>query len=34
MNRFLGAQMKLISGYPSARDFVLASERGETDGGA
>jgi tripartite-type tricarboxylate transporter receptor subunit TctC len=26
--------MKLISGYPSARDFVLASERGETDGGA
>jgi tripartite-type tricarboxylate transporter receptor subunit TctC len=34
MNRFLGTQMKLISGYPSARDFVLASERGETDGGA
>jgi tripartite-type tricarboxylate transporter receptor subunit TctC len=34
MNRFLGAQMKLISGYPSARDFVLASERGEIDGGA
>jgi tripartite-type tricarboxylate transporter receptor subunit TctC len=34
MNRYLGAQMKLISGYPSARDFVLASERGETDGGA
>jgi tripartite-type tricarboxylate transporter receptor subunit TctC len=34
MNRFLGTQIKLISGYPSARDFVLASERGETDGGA
>ena len=27
MNRFLGTQIKLISGYPSARDFVLASER-------
>src|SRR5581483_8025141 len=26
--------IKLISGYPSARDFVLAAERGETDGGA
>jgi tripartite-type tricarboxylate transporter receptor subunit TctC len=34
MNRFLGTKMKLISGYPSARDFVLATERGETDGGA
>ena len=34
MNRFLGTRIKLISGYPSARDFVLASERGETDGGA
>jgi tripartite-type tricarboxylate transporter receptor subunit TctC len=34
MNRFLGTQIKLISGYPSARDFVLASARGETDGGA
>ena len=34
MNRYLGTQIKLISGYPSARDFVLASERGETDGGA
>ena len=34
MNRFLGTHIKLISGYPSARDFVLASERGEIDGGA
>ena len=34
MNRYLRTQIKLISGYPSARDFVLASERGETDGGA
>ena len=34
MNRYLGTQIKLISGYPSAREFVLASERGETDGGA
>jgi tripartite-type tricarboxylate transporter receptor subunit TctC len=34
MNRYLGAQIKLVTGYPSARDFVLASERGETDGGA
>lgn len=33
MNRLLGAQIKLVPGYPSARDFVLASERGETDGG-
>jgi tripartite-type tricarboxylate transporter receptor subunit TctC len=33
MNRLLGTQIRLISGYPSARDFVLASERGETDGG-
>ena len=33
MNRFLGTQMKLIPGYPSARDYVLAVERGETDGG-
>jgi tripartite-type tricarboxylate transporter receptor subunit TctC len=33
MNRFLGMQMKLIPGYPSARDYVLAVERGETDGG-
>ena len=34
MNRYLGAKIKLVTGYPSARDFVLASERGETDGGA
>src|SRR5262249_23853551 len=34
MNRYLGAQIKLVTGYPSARDFVLASERGETDGGS
>jgi len=33
MNRYLGMQMKLISGYPSARDYVLAVQRGETDGG-
>ena len=33
MNRLLGTQMRLIPGYPSARDFVLATERGETDGG-
>jgi tripartite-type tricarboxylate transporter receptor subunit TctC len=33
MNRLLGTQMRLVPGYPSARDFVLASERGETDGG-
>ncbi len=33
MNRFLGTQMKMVAGYPSARDYVLAAERGETDGG-
>ena len=33
MNRLIGTQMRLIPGYPSARDFVLAAERGETDGG-
>jgi tripartite-type tricarboxylate transporter receptor subunit TctC len=33
MNRFLGMQMRLIPGYPSAKDYVLAVERGETDGG-
>jgi tripartite-type tricarboxylate transporter receptor subunit TctC len=33
MNRLLDARIKLVPGYPSARDFVLASERGETDGG-
>jgi len=33
MNRLLDTRIKLVPGYPSARDFVLASERGETDGG-
>jgi len=33
MNSVLGASLKLIPGYPSARDYVLAVERGETDGG-
>ena len=33
MNRLLDTKVKLVAGYPSARDFVLASERGETDGG-
>jgi tripartite-type tricarboxylate transporter receptor subunit TctC len=33
MNSFIGTSMKLIPGYPSARDYVLALERGETDGG-
>jgi len=33
MNRFLGMQMRLIPGYPSARDYVMAVEREETDGG-
>jgi tripartite-type tricarboxylate transporter receptor subunit TctC len=33
MNRLLDTKVKLVPGYPSARDFVLASERGETDGG-
>jgi len=33
MNRFLGMQMKLIPGYPSAKDYVMAVEREETDGG-
>src|SRR5262249_56500465 len=33
MNRYLGTQLKAIPGYPSARDYVLAAERGETDGG-
>ncbi len=27
MNRFLGMQMRLIPGYPSARDYVMAVER-------
>ncbi len=33
MNRLLNTQFKAIPGYPSARDYVLATERGETDGG-
>src|SRR5579871_3382265 len=33
MNKYLGMQMKLIPGYPSARDYVIAVERGETEGG-
>jgi tripartite-type tricarboxylate transporter receptor subunit TctC len=33
MNRLLGSKIKIITGYPSARDYVLAVERGETDGG-
>jgi tripartite-type tricarboxylate transporter receptor subunit TctC len=34
MNRYLGTQFKPIPGYPSARDYVMAVERGETDGGS
>ena len=34
MNSYMGTKMKLIPGYPSARDFVLSNERHETDGGA
>lgn len=34
MNRYLGTQFKAIPGYPSARDYVMAVERGETDGGS
>ena len=34
MNTYFGTRMKLIPGYPSARDFVLSNERHETDGGA
>jgi tripartite-type tricarboxylate transporter receptor subunit TctC len=33
MNKFIGTQIKLIPGYPSARDYVMAVERQETDGG-
>src|SRR4029078_4502875 len=29
----MGPPINLRPGYPSARDYVLASERGETDGG-
>jgi tripartite-type tricarboxylate transporter receptor subunit TctC len=34
MNRYLGMRMKIIAGYLSARDYVLAVQRGETDGGS
>jgi tripartite-type tricarboxylate transporter receptor subunit TctC len=34
MVKLLGAPFKIIPGYPSARDYVLAVERGETDGGS
>jgi tripartite-type tricarboxylate transporter receptor subunit TctC len=34
MNRHIGTQFKSIPGYPSARDYVMAVERGETDGGS
>jgi tripartite-type tricarboxylate transporter receptor subunit TctC len=34
LNRFVGTQLKAIPGYPSARDYVMAVERGETDGGS
>jgi tripartite-type tricarboxylate transporter receptor subunit TctC len=34
MIKLLGAPFKTIPGYPSARDYVLAVERGETDGGS
>jgi tripartite-type tricarboxylate transporter receptor subunit TctC len=33
MNKFVGTQIKLIPGYPSAKDYVMAVERLETDGG-
>ena len=33
MNNMIGSAFKAIPGYPSARDYVLAVERGETDGG-
>jgi tripartite-type tricarboxylate transporter receptor subunit TctC len=33
MNNAIGTSFKAIPGYPSARDYVLAVERGETDGG-
>jgi tripartite-type tricarboxylate transporter receptor subunit TctC len=34
LNRFVGTHFKAIPGYPSARDYVMAVERGETDGGS
>ena len=34
MNRYLGTRMKMIPGYPSAKDYVFAAESGETDGGS
>ena len=33
MNKLLGTPFRAIPGYPSARDYVLAAERRETDGG-
>ena len=33
MNKFIGTSLRMIPGYPAARDYVLAAERGETDGG-
>jgi tripartite-type tricarboxylate transporter receptor subunit TctC len=33
MNSLIRTSMQLIPGYPSARDYVLAIERGEVDGG-
>jgi tripartite-type tricarboxylate transporter receptor subunit TctC len=33
MNNMIGTSIKPIPGYPSARDYVMAVERGETDGG-
>src|SRR5262249_892352 len=32
MNRLLNAKIKLVPGYPSSRDYYLASQRGETEG--
>jgi tripartite-type tricarboxylate transporter receptor subunit TctC len=34
MTKLLGAPFKTIPGYPSARDYVMAVERRETDGGS
>src|SRR5436305_1368402 len=34
LSRHLGKQLESIPGYPSARDYVMAVERGETDGGS
>jgi hypothetical protein len=32
MNRLIGAKIRLLGGYHSARDYVLAARRGEADG--